>query len=206
MKIRAFILVVLQAVLSFSQNQHDENIMALIHQYEVNSPLKCEILVEVDVQGVHIPNKTVFVDFSNEKKPIIKGDGLTLLPKKGTINQLKDMFSTPLQAIFLSKIKNNYVYKLVSLDEKSDWITADIQFDSDSKLIYETTINTRKYGSFYTINSYENEIYPSKSIVIFDVKKFELPLKFIGRKQANKSLEATNEATKGKITLLYKYL
>jgi hypothetical protein len=66
-------------------------------------------------------------------------------------------------------------------------------------------VNTRKYGSFNTVNYYENEIYPSKSIVTFDVKKFELPLKFVGRKQTNNTMGKSDELTTGKITLLYKY-
>lgn len=208
MRIKFFIFLLFPFGMVFSQNQHDENIQALMEQYAANSnsPLQCEILVQVDVEGMYIPDKTVTVDFSNDKKPIIKGEGLALLPKKGTINQFKEMLSSPLQAIFLSKIDNKFLYKLVSLDENSDWITADIQFDANSNLIYETSINTRKYGAFHTLNSYDNNIYPSKSIITFDVKKFKLPLKFIGRKQTANSAASEDENVLGKITLLYKYI
>ena len=102
MRIFLFIFLLFPFGMVFSQNQHDENIQSLMKQYVANSnaALKCEILVQVDVEGIYIPDKTITVDFSSDNKPIIKGEGLALLPKKGTVNQLKELLSSPLQAIF----------------------------------------------------------------------------------------------------------
>jgi hypothetical protein len=190
----------------FAQDQHDQNIQTLIDQYTVKPDLKCEIDVKVEVEGMNIPDKKIFVEFEKDKKPKVKGKGLALLPKKGTVDQFYKLLSSPLQAIFLSKSEHNLMYKLVSLDSKSDWITADIIFDERSFLIYESDISTRKFGSFRTKHTYDDNIYPSKSVITFDIKKFKVPLKFIGREQNISTPPKRDNNVLGKITLLYKYL
>ncbi len=191
---------------SFAQNQHDENIKALIKQYTVKPEMKCEIIVRVDVEGMHIPEKKVYVEFLKDEKPKVKGEGLSLLPKKGTVDQFSELLSSPFQAIYLSKVKNKLVYKLVSLDQKSNWITADLIFDENSFIIYDSTVNSRKFGTFHTEHSYDDSIYPSRSIITFDIKKFKVPLKFIGREQSVTADRAKDKHTQGRITLLYTYL
>lgn len=206
MKLWLYLLLSLNFISVLAQDQHDKNINALIDQYTVNSNLKCNIKIKIEIEGMHIPDKKIYAEFNNDKKPIIKGEGLTLFPKKGTISQFSELLSSPLQAIYLSKIKDNLVYKLVSLDQESDWITADIIFNDQTYLIYESTVNTRKYGTFNTVNVYKDQIYPSKSIITFEVKKFKIPLKFVGREQSTSSYPNKNEKTKGKIILFYQYL
>ncbi|MEN8123930.1 MAG: hypothetical protein ABFR32_02285 [Bacteroidota bacterium] len=207
MKLWLYILVVLNFFSVFAQNKHDEKINALIDQYTADHELKCEIIVKIEIEGMHIPDKKIYTEFKKDEKPIIKGEGLTLFPKKGTMNQFNELLSSPLQAIFLSKIKDNLVYKLVSLDQNSDWITADIIFNEQTNLIYESTVNTRKFGTFHTVNSYNDQIYPSKSTITFDIKKIKIPLKFVGREQSvsNYSDQNEDEEVKGKIILLYQY-
>ncbi len=189
-----------------AQQVLDESISALIDKYSVEPILKCEIVVEINVEGMKIPNKTIFVDFEEGKRPKVKGKGISLLPKKGMLNQFKELFSTPMQAIFLGKKDDNFVYKLVSLDDKSKWVTADITFDVTTFQIYETTINTRKQGSFKAVHTYKDSKYPSKSIITFEVKKFKMPLKFIGRKEEISSFPEKNENVLGQIILTYTYL
>ncbi len=207
MKPFLYILIGLNFFTLFAQNNLDENINALIDQYTAKPELKCNIIVKIEIEGMHIPDKKIYAEFKKDEKPVIKGEGLALLPKKGTINQFREILSSPLQAIYLSKINNNLVYKLVSLDEKSDWITVDIIFNENTNLIYESTVNTRKFGTFHTVNSYNDQIYPSTSIITFDIKKFKIPLKFVGREQSNSAYsdQNDNEEIEGKIILTYQY-
>lgn len=201
-----YILIFMRAFNLFSQATYDENIEALIDQYTVKPELQCEILVQVAVEGMSIPDKKIFVDFKNRDKPKVQGEGLALLPKKGTVDQFSELLSSPLQAIYLSKRKSNLVYKLVSLDQNSDWITADIIFDEKTFVIYESLVNTRKLGSIRTEHRYEAGIYPSSSVITFDIKKFRIPLKFIGREQRIADYPKKDENVQGKITLTYTYL
>ena len=189
-----------------AQNGHDENITRLVQRYTASLNLKCEILMQADVEGMHIPDKMIAVEFKNDEKPKVIGEGLALLPKKGMVNQFRKLLSSPMQAIFLSKRNNNLVYKLVALDPNSDWITADLIFDEESLLIYESVITTRKYGAFKTINDYKDKIYPSKSVITFSIKKFKIPLKFIGRSLKVPDQPESKKEVMGKITLNYTYL
>lgn len=189
-----------------AQAELDDDMKALRQQYNESPNIQCDIFIEVDVVGMNIPDKKIFVEFRGDEKPKVKGEGLSLLPKKGTVDQFRKLLNSPMQAIFLSKRGKNMVYKLVSLDEKSDWITADIIFDESSYVIYESVVNTRRFGTFSSEHTYADQIYPSKSIVRFDVKKFKLPLKFIGSEQTTNPYPEKDEEVKGKITLTYSYL
>jgi len=198
------------ALLSFwnalSQNIADEHILRLKEKYDTDTNLKCEIRIRVDVDGLVIPEKQVYVEFSKDEKTVVKGKGLSLLPKRGTLKQFRDLLSTPMQTIFLSKKGSNMVYKLVALDPAADWITADIVFDPDKYLIYETVVNTRKHGTFTTLNQYAGQDYPSRTEVTFEVRKFKLPLKFIGSEQSAESVTEMNEDLIGLVILEYTYL
>lgn len=191
-----------------AQANQDKYITALVNQYTVKPELKCDIFIKIDVEGMTIPNKKMTVDFRTGEKPKVTGKGLALLPKKGMIDQFSRLLSSPFQAIFLSETENTFTYKLVSLSQKSDWITADITFDKKTFVMYYTIISTRKNGTFYAEHTYNDtdNIYPSKSIIKFEIKKFKVPLKFIGREQ--KSTKETNKdkEVEGKITLVYTYL
>ncbi len=190
----------------FGQQVLDENIQSLVATYSEESQITCEITVNIEVEGMEIPEKAIVVDFEKGKKPRIKGKGLTLLPKKGMVNQFQELLSTPLQAIPLGEQQGNLIYKLVSLDEKSHWVTADIVFSKENYHIYEAKVNTRKHGSFKAVHTYKDGKYPTESVITFNVQKFELPLQFIGRQSKLVESPEIDEETEGKIVLQYKYL
>lgn len=204
MRVAIIFIMLLWMVPVQGQVTTDQHIEQLRLRYNDSPDLKCDILIEVDVAGMSIPDKKVYVEFLGDQKPKVKGEGLSLLPKKGTVDQFRKLLNSPMQAIFLSKRGNNLVYKLVSLDTESDWITADMVFDEQSYLIYESVVNTRKFGTFTSKHHYTDQIYPSRSEVIFELKKFKLPLKFIGSERTTPYPEA-DENVKGKITLTYTY-
>ncbi len=154
---------------AFSQDLNDEYILRLKEKYDDESELKCQVRIHVDIDGLTIPDKEVYVEFAKDKKAVVRGKGLSLLPKRGTVEQFRDLMGTPMQAIFLSKKGEFRVYKLVALDPASDWITADIVFDPEENLIYESVVNTRKHGTFTTLNEYDGMDYPSRTEVIFEL-------------------------------------
>jgi len=206
MKNSLVFLLVLWLNPALGQSGLDESMEQLRLQYNESVNLKCNILIQVDVEGMNIPDKKVFVEFRGDEKPKVKGEGLSLLPKKGMVDQFRKLLNSSMQAIFLSKRGHQLVYKLVSLDANSDWITADLVFDESSYLIYESVVNTRKFGTFTSIHRYSDHIYPDRSEVSFDVKKMKLPLKFIGSEQRTGNFPEKEENVKGKITLTYTYL
>jgi hypothetical protein len=204
MKIKFLMFIVLFGTVNFAQ-ENDKYIENLKLKYAEVLNINCDVDIEIDVEGITITKKTVNLRFV-DNEPIISGNGISLLPKKGVINQFNRLLATPFQAIFLSKRKDNRIYKLVSLDEKSDWITADLEFDEQTLLVSKATINTRKFGTFEVYNTYTNKRYPSKTKITFNIKKFTLPLKFIGRTDKTFSKLKDDEITEGKVYLYYTYI
>lgn len=201
-----FLIAMCFGLLMYSQGKvEDLYIGGLKAHYEKVLDVNCTVVIDVDVEGIIIPKKTINLQFINNE-PVISGDGISLVPKKGIINQFNKLLATPFQAIFLSKRNNDRVYKLVSLDEKSDWITADLEFDEDSFLISKATINTRKFGAFKIYNKYNDSLYPSETRIVFNIKKFRLPLKFIGRSETSFSESKDREVSEGTVNLSYTYL
>jgi len=203
---KAWILVIASLLMGplFGQ-AHDEYIEALMAQYSEDLDINCEVYIEIDVEGIIMPPKTVYLKFENGE-PLVSGEGIAMLPKKGIVNQFNRLLNEEFQAIYLSKRGTKRVYKLVSLNDESDWITADLEFDELSLLVTQATINTRKFGSFKVINSYEDLKYPSKTEISFNLKKFKLPLKFLGRTDAVLTGDEDQEITEGKVFLSYTYL
>ena len=184
---------------------HDAHIEALIEHYSKAVDINCDVYIEIDVEGITVPPKTVNLRFENGE-PQISGEGIAMLPKKGIVNQFNDLLNQQFQAIYLSKRGTKRVYKLVSLDEQADWITADIEFDELNLLVSKATINTRKFGSFNVHNTYDGFKYPSKTEINFNLKKFKLPIKFLGRADASYKGAGESEITQGKVHLSYTYL
>ncbi len=201
-----FILALLVSAAVSGQSTQDELIVKLKSKYDVDLDLKCQIKVQIQVEGMVIPDKEIYVEFSEDGKTKVRGKGLSLLPKRGTLEQFKTLLSTPMQAIFLSRRGDLEVYKLVSLDPAADWITADIVIDPGPLLIYESVVNTRKHGTFSTVNQYESGDYPSRTEVNFEVKSFNLPLKFIGGEQSAESVKGSKAVENGTVILEYTYL
>ena len=189
-----------------SQDMVDEHVQRLRDKYDTELDLRCEIRIQVDVEGLVIPEKRVYAEFAKDQKVVVRGKGLSLLPKRGTVEQFRNLLAAPMQTIFLSKRGNNMVYKLVALDPASDWITADIVFNPEEDLIYESVVNTRKHGTFTTVNQYDGQDYPSRTEVTFEVKKFKLPLKFIGGEQTGETIRDMDEDLQGRVILNYTYL
>ena len=206
MKTQLVILGFLMTGAILGQMANDEDILRLKSKYDVDIDLKCEIRVRINVEGMVIPDKELYVEFSKDGKTRVQGKGLSLLPKRGTVEQFKTLLTTRMQAIYLSKRGEYKVYKLVSLDPSADWITADIVFDPEALLIYESVVNTRKHGTFTTVNQYDSGDYPSRTEVNFEVKKFNLPLKFIGSEQSEESSNDTGDEVNGTVILEVNHL
>ncbi len=165
--------------------------------------IEFNVVVHVDVPGIHMPDKTVLVTIDSEGKSKIKGEGLLLLPQKGIFGQFEEFRSTPNQVIWLGTLADTVSYKIVSLDSKSDWITADVFINKRLKQLIRMEITTRKYGTFVVKHNYSDYWYPDSTQVEFKALPVELPLKFMGRNsQSDYKLENGQDIT-GRIVLRY---
>ncbi|MFZ4548444.1 MAG: hypothetical protein ACOYN4_13445, partial [Bacteroidales bacterium] len=97
---------------------------------------------------------------------------------------------------------NFQFYKLVSLDPKSDWVTADIKIYTLDLRIEEINLTTRESGVFLINHFYGKGKYPVRTEISFVTDKFSIPLKFMGKADVSKAKE-TDGKVKGKIILSF---
>ena len=74
--------------------------------------ISCNIDIELDVPGVHMPEKEIELRLEKGKKPKIKSEGITILPKHGVIGQYQDFLNVNCQAIPLKTGEDTLVYKV----------------------------------------------------------------------------------------------
>lgn len=199
------ILFVLIAFLPFSCFAQDgqallDSLLTLQQQFK---GVQCSVKVHVDVPGINMPDKNIFVKYEKDKKPVIKSKGLLMLPRKGLYGQMQDLLNTPYQAILLEDDSDTLKYKIVSLDNESDWVTADIYLHKPTMHVHYLDITTREYGSFQIRHYYGQSNFPMKSIVSFESLPAKLPLKFLGRKTKEEMKLSGGDKIKGKIVLNY---
>lgn len=201
MKTKLIIFWVLISPILMAQTS-DPFIDTLIQKQQENKYLECQVLVEVDVRGIDIPNKQIYVKIEEGGKPKIKSKGLLVFPKKGLFGQMDELFQKDFQAIFMGENQDSLKYKFVSLDEQSDWITADVLFTKTDYQIHRMKVNTRENGEFKIQHKYQPNGIPESSAISFNVSNSKLPLKFLGRKSKEQGFDAS-EISEGKVNLIY---
>lgn len=167
--------------------------------------LVCNVNIELDVPGLSMPPKEVEITLEKGKKPKIKGEGITVLPRHGIIGQYREFLDVNCQAITIRETSDTIVYKLVSLDKKTEWITVDFELTKRDARIHSMLISTRKNGEFLVRHRYkvDSEIFPEQTIISFEAMPLKLPLKFMGKPEGMDSMMNKNDPVNGEIFLRY---
>jgi hypothetical protein len=147
--------------------------------------LSCNIDIKVDIPGLNMPDKEVELKMEKGKKPKIIGEGITVLPRHGIIGQYRDFLEMDCQTILLRENNDTIVYKVVSLDKKTDWITVDFELSKADVKIHSMLISTRKNGEYLVRHFYgpDSEIFPEQSEISLEAMPLKLPLKFMGKQE-----------------------
>ncbi len=169
--------------------------------YNIGNGLQCSATVEIDVPGMTIPNKYVFIEMRPDKKPKIKGSGLVFLPKKGLSNQFDELLGQDAHIIEMGPKGDTSVFKLVAIDPKSDWVTADLYIMTNKSRIEKMVIQSRENGEYMINHTYKEAKFPAKSVISFQTEQFKLPLQMMNR--AKKTEEELEGPVTGIITLTY---
>jgi len=209
MKLAYRILFLLFVLLFNQQNtraQLPEVLTRILKEDTAFYSLSCKLEIEVDVTGLNMPNKEIELSLEKGKKPKIKGKGLIILPKRGILGQYREFLSVPIQAIPMETKGDTSVYKIVSLDNKTDWVTVDLELTESDARVHSLLIATRKNGEFMVYHYYpENlDFFPEKTVIEFEAMPLKLPLKFLGKNAGNEPfLKEQDGPVKGKVNLFY---
>jgi len=195
-----FLFLTIFFITFFQENNRPEIADQLIKRYEIKNGFEASVKISVDVPGITAPEKIVEISAQNGKQPKIKGEGIILMPKKGFIREFSDILSYPVHWILIDRTEDFEIYKLVSLDPKSDWITADIKVNLAEPRIDEINITTRDAGLFDIAHFYDTGRYPIRTVISFTTERFSLPLKFMGKSELKEMKDSTG-VVQGKILL-----
>lgn len=195
-------IVILVFLTSFYTAAQTEIIEKLKNRYDLKNGYQTDVNLSINVPGITIQDKDLSIKQEKGKKPQIKGKGILLIPKKGLTNQFSDLLSVAAHWILLSD-KNGFItYKLVSLDPKSDWITADVKIFKAQIRIDEINLITKDSGEYLLKHTYSNQNYPSSTEILFWTNRLNLPLKFLGKTNLKKVKDKEGKV-KGQIVLKF---
>jgi hypothetical protein len=197
---RYFTFILTIFLLSFQAEQQPEIVNLLKERYLIKNGFKTTVNIRLDVPGITAPEKTIEIIAENNKPMKIKGEGLVLLPKKGFVRQFTSLLNEPVHWIQIDKDNEYETWKLVSLNPKSDWVTADIKIYMPDARIDEMTVTTRDAGDYFIKYFYESANYPVRSEIEFSTDKFSIPLKFMGKSDIQE-VGGPGETVKGKVYL-----
>ncbi|HWS60452.1 MAG TPA: hypothetical protein VN182_05945 [Flavobacterium sp.] len=197
-----YILILALLFSGYSLKAQSETADNLKKKYTIKKGFETMVNIRIDVPGLTIPPKDISVFYENGKKPIIKGKGILLLPKNGFLNQISDLLNVSAHWIEIENKGDLIRYKLVSLDPKSDWVTADIKILKANLQIDEINLTTKETGVYLIKHSYGNGVFPIATEISFLTNKFNVPLKFIG-KSSIKEVKDKDGKVKGKIFLKF---
>lgn len=169
--------------------------------YDIGNGLQCSTKVEIDIPGMTFPEKNIFIEMIPGKKTKVKGSGIIFLPKKGLINQFDELLGEETHVIDMGAKGDYSILKLVAIDSKSDWVTADLHILTGKNRIEKMVIQSRESGEYTIKHEYEKYKYPQKSIITFQTEQFKLPMQLMSR--AKKNGEKPEGPVTGIITLTF---
>jgi hypothetical protein len=97
------------------------------------------------------------------------------------------------------------MYKLVSLERRSDWTTVDMAVTQSDAKVHSMLISTRKNGEYLVRHTYgpTSDIFPERTEISFEAVPLKLPLKFMGRQEGIYAVSDHEGPVTGKILLRY---
>jgi hypothetical protein len=199
---RHFTLIILFLSNCFLVKAQTELAENLTKKYDIKRGFETMVNIKIEVPGLTIPPKDISVLYEKGKKPQIKGKGILLLPKKGFLNQFSELLNVPAHWILLEEKGDVLSYKLVSLDPKSDWVTADLNISKANLRIDEINLTTKESGVYLIKHSYGKGVFPTTTEISFLTNKFNIPLKFLGKSNI-KNIKDKDGKVNGKILLKF---
>jgi hypothetical protein len=188
-----------------SQQQLPELLQRVLKTDTSYNSVSCKINIHVEVPGLKMPDKAIELNVEKGKEPKIKSKGMIILPKRGILGQYREFLDLNCQAILITELADTVVYKLVSLEKSTDWVTVDLKVTKTDARVHEMIISTRKNGEFKMNHRYKpgSSVFPETTVISFESMPVKFPLKFMGQQSSEQSLLNSDEPVNGKVWLRY---
>ncbi len=208
---KSSIIYLLIILISFQYSKHTQaqqlpEILQKVLKADTSfNSVRCKINIHIEVAGLKIPDKEISLELEKGKEPNIKSEGMVIFPKRGIIGQYHEFLESKCQSILIAENPDTVLYKLVSLDNSTDWVTVDLKVSKRDTRVHEMLISTRKNGEFIIKHKYNRGSFkfPEKTEISFEAMPIKFPLKFMGQKSSEPSIINSDDPVNGKVLLHY---
>lgn len=145
------------------------------------------VALELDVDFIRMPTKYAAMAYHPPKEAKFDSEDFIVVPKRGLDFTYEDLFKYEYSSLYVGEEMVNdqkvHVVKIIPLENKSKVVLATLFIDQKTDQILRSEINTRSHGTYLIDMKFDQVKYnlPSEMVITFEMEKFNLPLKYLGK-------------------------
>lgn len=207
------VILFLTSISSFAQSVDTEDILNKVDErFSVIEDYEVEIFIEVDVEGMNIPDSKAVIRFKKPDKMDIESEEFALIPKEGINFAPKSVFGDDFTSIYVKDdvIDDSHVYviKIIPLSDGSDIILSTVWIDKTSYVIRKVESTTKLNGTFEVALRYDTETVkqyplPEQMTFSFDLKTVRMPTGYANQIGGGDDDEMVEKPAKGSVYITY---
>ncbi len=183
----------------------------LVTKLEKVKPYTVDLKINIDVEFLKIKERKAKLVYNGPDDIDISSDDFMLMPKDGAQMEYLGIIKNRATAIYEGTEKDSKgntltKIKIIPGKNKDGVILANMLIDEKTNRLVKMKAFTESNGSFISEFEYGNNLYdmPSKLLLEFDMKNFQIPAHLSGDIDAVGKKDATKkETTTGKVVITY---
>ncbi len=207
------IIALLLVINTFTASAQDAEpiLNKLVVKLEKVKPYTVDLKINIDVEFLKIKERKAKLVYNGPDDIDISSDDFMLMPKNGAQMEYLGIIKNRSAAIYEGTEKDSKgntltKIKIIPGKNKDGVILANMVIDEKTNRLVKMKAFTESNGSFISQFEYGNNLYdmPSKVLLEFDMKNFQIPahlsgdIDAVGKKNADKK-----ETTTGKVVITY---
>lgn len=194
-----------------SSKDADPILDKLVTKLEKVKPYTVDLKINIDVEFLKIKERKAKLVYNGPDDIDISSDDFMLMPKNGAQMEYLGIIKNRSAAIYEGTEKDSKGNTLIKIKiipgkNKDGVILANMLIDEKTNRLVKMKAFTESNGSFISEFEYGNNLYdlPSKVLLEFDMKNFQIPAHLSGDLDAVGKKDATKkETTTGKVVITY---
>ena len=194
-----------------SSKDADPILDKLVTKLEKIKPYTVDLKINIDVEFLKIKERKAKLVYNGPDDIDISSDDFMLMPKNGAQMEYLGIIKNRSAAIYEGTEKDSKGNTLIKIKiipgkNKDGVILANMLIDEKTNRLVKMKAFTESNGSFISEFEYGNNLYdlPSKVLLEFDMKNFQIPAHLSGDIDAVGKKDATKkETTTGKVVIIY---
>ncbi|PKL80791.1 MAG: hypothetical protein CVV25_02425 [Ignavibacteriae bacterium HGW-Ignavibacteriae-4] len=206
-------IIILLAIFTLTAKAQDAEpiLNKLVTKLEKVKPYTVDLKINIDVEFLKIKERKAKLVYNGPDDIDINSDDFMLMPKNGAQMEYLSIIKNRSAAIYEGTEKDSKgntltKIKIIPGKNKDGVILANMVINEKTNRLVKMKAFTESNGSFISEFEYGNNLYdmPSKVLLEFDMKNFQIPAHLSGDIDAVGKKDATKkETTTGKVVITY---